>query len=192
MMSLCGLLLHHRFTAWVIDLYILCWDLHGACNRSWQHFLQMGSELVPEELWMTFCMFYCSARVPRVFRGCCAAVGAIIRCPTLPPGPSTQNGSIVAHNIDFHILWWDLRGCIQADKGWVPGAQSSKKTMDRRGRIKKGVPRRCPRCPRGCPRRSARVFRAHRNTEESKRKSKIVVFWGYVKKVSAEVSVAIS
>ena len=61
----------------------------------------MGSELVPEELWMKFCMFYCSARVPLVFRGCCAAVGAIICCPIRPPGPSTQNSSIFAHNIDF-------------------------------------------------------------------------------------------
>ena len=75
------------------------------CTQSFlRAFLRMGSELVPEELWMKFCMFYCSARVPLVFRSCYAAVGAIICCPIRPPGPSTQNGSIVAHNIDFHIL----------------------------------------------------------------------------------------
>ena len=46
--------------------------------------------------------------------------------------------------------------------------------------------------PRGCPRRSARVFRAHRDMNELNEKSKIIVFQGNVKKVSAEVSAAIN
>ena len=69
-MSLCGLLLHHRFTAWVIDLYILCWDLHGARNRSWEYFYWWAPNwFLKSSGWS----FTCSI-VPRVFRWCSAAV----------------------------------------------------------------------------------------------------------------------
>ena len=191
MMSLCGLLLHHRFTAWVIDLYILCWDLHGARSRSWEHFYGWAPNwFLKSSGWS----FACSI-VPRVFRWCSAAVarpsGLLFAVQSVRLARPHKTVPLLLITLIF-IYYDEICGGASKQpndgspepnrrgKQWI-GAVWLKKVF--RGGVRG--------CPRGCPRRSSRVFRAHRQAEESNQKSKIVVFWGNVKKVSAEVSAAI-
>ena len=138
--------------------------------------------------------FACSI-VPRVFRGCSAAVarpsGLLFAVQLFRLARPHKMVPLLLITLIFIYYGEICGGASKQTKDGSPEPNRRRKQWIGGVGSKKGVPRRCPRCPRGCPRRSARVFRAHRDTEESNKKSKIIVFWGNVEKVSAEVSAAI-